>query len=125
MSDQQAEILRLRDRVSELEEEVIQLRGLPAVQAEMLPLEWRLTAQEARLLLAFVDAPQGFLSTEKLLRIIAKGSYRSPQLVSVIVCRCRAKTRQFGIRIETRYGQGFQMPQASREIVKAATKVPA
>lgn len=121
LTKDQNEILDLRDRVHELEEEVRQLRDkLGGGSNIIIPESWGLTAGMERVLIALYEAPGGFLNSGTLAATSAIGSVENPDgLVKTRICQLRGKLGKFGIVIETRWGRGYKMTDASRATIKA------
>lgn len=120
------ELAALRERNEFLEERVAFLeRALVPVIA--LPLEWRLTPTEARL----VSALYGRLecSKDQLLAAMYRNDGRDEpeiKIVDVLVCKSRAKMKRYGARILTRWGHGYALDAAARTAIdKLNGKVPA
>lgn len=122
LTKDQNEILDLRDRVFELEEEVRQLRSmLKPLCDERLPLQWHLTPAEERLLLVLARAPEGYMSLEALRRAITVDPHAGPNGVRVRVSRLRKTLGVHGVKIYTRWGGGYYLPPDSRELVRRST----
>jgi two-component system, cell cycle response regulator CtrA len=108
-----AEIERLRDRIDELEA----LLGMSLLP----PLEWRLTASQARVLGVIHARP--YASKDAIMAALYRDGARDEaeiKIVDVMVCHIRRKLKPFGIEIITRWGEGFEMPAASKALVDAA-----
>lgn len=118
LTAEQNELLDLRDRVYELEEEVRQLRKLLAGEARF-PIEWKLQPGEAKLLSSLAAAPQGYRSREALCRIISKLDDPQLTLVAVRISNLRRKLKPLGISILTRSHDGYELPPASRRALSA------
>lgn len=114
-------IARQRARIEELEEELRQMRAI-AQPVDILPLEWKLQNSQQKPVLALATAPDGYLSHERAFQIVARLSTEcDPRLVvSQQIFRARPKLKPYGIEILTRWGLGYEMPPASRAVVKAA-----
>jgi len=117
---------RLRDRIDELEEEVRQCRDL-LVPAEILPFDWGLEPAQNRLVIALAKAPNGYLTHEQIYRAVSMYSTESTvrAIVGIQIHRARKKLASRQITINTRWGTGYEMPQASRDIIKAAIRFAA
>lgn len=115
-------IENLRDRVAELEEEVRQLRAQTVLtEAYRVPVEWRLTAKEEALALAF--AKRGTLSKDAVMAALWSPKWDldgepSPKLVDVFVHNLRKKLAPHGLKIITQWGRGYVMPDDSRDKMK-------
>lgn len=111
----------LRDRIDELEEEVRQYRDL-LKPVETLPFDWQLEPSQIRLVLALAHAPGGYMSHEQLFRVVSvyAGETNPKSLVGQQVHRARRRLAPFHITINNRRTTGYEMPAASREIIRNA-----
>lgn len=112
------ELAALRDRNAWLEERVAFLERL-LVPVIALPVEWRLTVHEARLVSALYGRTE--CSKDQLMAAIYRDDGRDePQekIVDVFVCKARAKMRPFGANILTRWGFGYSLDAVSRASVE-------
>lgn len=112
-----ADHTQLRDRLEELEFENRELRARLGFSA-CFPAEWKLTRLEARMLGCLAGSAYGFrgLTTLQLL---------SPQELSIQCVRLhmhklRRKLAPYGIEINTRWAEGYELPPRSLKIVRAA-----
>ncbi|BAQ44357.1 helix-turn-helix domain-containing protein [Methylobacterium aquaticum] len=117
-------VARLDDMARRLDriEKVLDEGGL-ALANELLPSEWGLTTQEAAMLKALADQPQGFLHKEGIYIALygeISASTPHPKIIDVVVCKTRKKIAPFGIVIETVWGRGYQIAPAGRDIIRAA-----
>ena len=115
------EIAKLRDRVGYLEEENRQLREAlePAVA---LPVDWKLTKTEARVLLALHRVRQGYMNRERLLvALYGLEVDVEPKIVDVMVCKIRRKLRTAGVTIPIRtfHGDGFGLTREGHTALAA------
>ena len=95
----QATIVRLEDRIQELEE-AMGLCVLP-------PLEWGLTVQQARLFGALLE--REVLTKDAAMAALYRDrgdDEPEMKIVDVFVCHIRRKLKPFGIEIGTRWGVG-------------------
>jgi DNA-binding response OmpR family regulator len=88
----------------------------------ILPNEWQIHGAQRRILLTLLDAPGGAITHQQLLD--ASATRAQPQSQRVIVRRhireMREKLDNLGVVINARWGEGYEMPAASREIVRTA-----
>jgi len=103
----QREVETLRERVRQLEDALTPSAGLP--------LEWGLTATEARLFSAIAGremATKQYLMTA----LYSDRPDEEPEIkiVDVLVCKIRKKLRPFGVEIKTIWGQGYMLPDRER-----------
>lgn len=107
----EADNQRLRDRIDELE----RLLGMDSSSVNRFPVEWRLTPSEARVL--------GFLATREqaskeaiMLALYVERPDDPPEIkiVDVFICKLRKKVKNFGIEIETLWGQGYRLSRVMR-----------
>lgn len=106
----------LRERIAQLEEA---LRG-----KQPPPVELRLTASEAivfGLLLARTMVSKQTIMTE-LYYSVGKDEAEA-KIADVYICKIRAKLKPFNISIVTHWGQGWEMPEASKAIVRGMMPV--
>lgn len=106
----------LRERIAVLE------RAL--VGDDLPPLEFGLTPQEGRLfgLLMHRTTVTKDSAMAVLYRDFAKEE-ADLKIVDVFICRMRKKLAPFGIKIATRWGQGYELPSASKEIARGLLPV--
>lgn len=83
------------------------------------PIEWRLTKRENGVMsvlvargLATKDAIMAGLYSDKI------GEEPEPKIVDIFICKIRKKLEPFGIQIETRWGQGYYLDDATRTLLK-------
>ena len=112
--------IALREKIDLLEEQIRQLRKtlIPRI---LFPLEWQLNRGESGTLASLYTAPDGFRSTETLRAasdLFGHGS--GAQIVGVRIYTLRAKLRPFGIQIETRFAEGYQLSLTNRLLIKDA-----
>lgn len=120
LTAEQNELLDLRDRVFELEDEVRDLRKVLAGECQF-PIEWRLRPASARLLSALLSAPNGYRSYDALSQIVSPTQVAvGSSLVKVQMAHLRSRLQPLGIEIATRWGEGYELPAASRRAISAA-----
>lgn len=109
------------ERIAELEELVAQLEGVPT-QAPT-PLEWGLTAHEARVIGVLLT--RELATKEAIMAALYSGravDAAEPKIVDVFVCKARKKLAPFGIEIETVWGQGYRIRREQRDVLVADLK---
>lgn len=112
-------IKRQRVQIDTLEETIRQLKAELAKPNTCFPLDWGLTPAHCRILSAFGHSP--FLTNARLFQVAALNLAADPDnLVKVHICNLRKKVAPFGVQIVNRFGVGYEMPEESRAIVKAA-----
>lgn len=88
----------------------------------LLPNEWQIHGAQRRILIALLDAPGGAITHAQLLA--AAETQAKPQSLRVIVRRhireMRQKLGPLGVAINARWGEGYEMPAPSRQIISAA-----
>lgn len=121
LTPEQRTIATQRERIEELEEEVRQLRQ-SAQPTAVLPYEWKLEPSQRKLVLALAATPSGFLNYNALFQTINCFSTETEprQLVAQQVHRARRKLGPYGVKLIVRWGEGVEMPAASRAIIKQA-----
>ncbi|MFD1328272.1 helix-turn-helix domain-containing protein [Mycoplana ramosa] len=112
---------RLRDEVDMLRERVRQLEAVLVPDGMQIPIEWKLTASEARV---FSHIASRDMATKDSI-LLAMYSDRNdlppePKIVDVFVCKIRSKLKPFGVVIETVWGQGYRLLDRSRFCERAA-----
>jgi DNA-binding response OmpR family regulator len=118
-TESQREILGLRERIGELEEENRQLKAAlkPSV---CFPASWKLWPREAKLLAALYASP-GFVSYESLrLAMVGTRGDAPENMVQVYMCRMRPKVAPFGIEFRVVRGTGLVLAPHSRAVITAA-----
>lgn len=104
-------------RCDELREQIRRLESVLR-SAARTPARWRLTLIQERLFCALVRA--GTLSKEQCWNAMyfdRRDSDLQPELkiVDVVICKLRQKLTPFGVEIETLWGRGYGLDQATRE----------
>jgi hypothetical protein len=117
-------IRRQAARISELEEALRQardsVRDSPVV---IFPKAWGLARSHQKMLSALYVAPGCFVSTWKLRNIISSSDNDPLDPMAVVRVQLhymRKRLLPFGISIACRWGFGYELPPASRAIIKAA-----
>lgn len=102
----------LRERIAVLEQ------ALYGAGELFFPLEWRLTAHEARLLGVLV---RHRLATKSAIMtaLYSERADDAPaeKIVDVFICKLRAKIEPLGMKISTAWGQGWALDDASRAML--------
>lgn len=100
--DLQRELAILRERVRQLEEALVP-------NSVAVPLEFSLTAQEARV---FAHLASRDLGTKQSIMMALYGDRPDEpeiKIVDVFVCKLRKKLSRFGVTIDTVWGQGYRL----------------
>jgi two-component system cell cycle response regulator CtrA len=111
------ELAALRERNAWLEERVAHLERV-LVPVVALPLEWRLTSSEGRLVSALYARRE--CSKDQLMATMYRNDGRDEpeeKIVDVFICKARAKMKPFGAGIETRWGHGYALDAAARTAI--------
>ena len=110
--------------IQKLSAEVVQLRALIIeMQAvPLIPVQLGLTKQEREVLGALMASP-GVRTKEQILSAAysdrcATGYEPELKIIDVFVCKLRKKLSRFGIKIETKWGDGYLLPHESREALR-------
>lgn len=126
---EQQEILDLRDRVDDLEQENEHLRsllsGAGAGALDRLSIELALTKAEAAVLWSLVSSPSGYRTKEALQYAARRRGGDvdvASNLVSVLICSLRKKIATKGLVIATVWGAGYRIDQQSRSKVQSMIK---
>lgn len=103
---------RLRDRVSELE-------GAMGMRF-LTPVEWRLTGSEGRVFGVLMEREVATKQTimSALYRTDGIRDEAEIKIVDVYICKARKKLLPFGIKIETRWGEGYFLTAATKDHVR-------
>jgi|AP82_1055514.scaffolds.fasta_scaffold41401_3 two-component system cell cycle response regulator CtrA len=113
------QILKLRHRVEELEEEVITLRDELTNKDWVCPIEFDLAPSLRNALAALVKKE---LCTKAHLHVVSAHqgilTETSPKIVDVTICKLRAKLKPFGIKIHTHWGLGYSIGAVDRDRLK-------
>lgn len=114
------EIRILTDEILRLREELRQLRETLVPRSWEPPLEFCLTSKEAILLAALYKSPQS-MTKSSLMTLMYQFSSADEvpdiKIIDVFVCKLRKKLKPFGIIINTVWGQGYQLEDASRTLL--------
>lgn len=126
---EQEEILDLRDRIDELEQENLHLRSLLSGAesggcVDRLSAGLGLTKAEAAVLWSLLSSTNGYRSKEALLHAACRRGDvdASSNLVSVIIYSLRKKIARKGISIGTVWGDGYRIDERSRSKLKSMIK---
>lgn len=88
----------------------------------LFPNEWQVRGAQRKVLAALYQSPGGALSHADLIAMTCPAA--KPESQSVIARRhireLRVKLNSLGVVINPRWGEGYEMPAASREIVRHA-----
>lgn len=102
---------QLRDRLTVLEDSLgVSLRA---------PRVLRLSRMKERIFCALYR--RGFVERDALMAAMygADAYNKDPKILDVCICHMRKKCDPVGVEIKNVYGRGYEMPEASRLIVKA------
>lgn len=118
-------LARSRTRVGTADREDLEAR-LDQIESALrddswVPRGWRLTATETAYLNVLAGRP-GVTSKEAIHTLIygtARDGGPEVKIVDVIICKLRKKVRPWGVAIETRWGQGYELDAAGMRIIKA------
>lgn len=110
---------RLRDRIEQLE-------GAMGMRF-LTPVEWRLTGSETRVF--GVLMAREFATKDAIMAAL----YRSDgardeaeiKIVDVFICKARKKLREFGVKVETRWGEGYYLTPTTKDQVRAMLNLQA
>ena len=108
---------RLRARIDELEHALF--------RDVSLPIEWRLTVQEARVFGVLVT--RSLATRTAILAALYDDLGRDQaeaKIADVFVCKIRKKLKPFGIEIHTRWGEGWYLDEDQRESLRQMLWMP-
>lgn len=100
----------LQGQIDILKERVRQLEEILVPSGLTLPVEWRLTASEARVFAHLTTRDE--CSKDSIMRALYLGRIdEEPEIkiVDVFVCKLRKKLRPFDVEIRTIWGQGYSL----------------
>lgn len=113
-----------REQISELEETIRRLKHTLTSRLSgggiIYPREWLLQRKSADILTALYLSETGICSNVELAASTGITSAEPNDVLKVHICRLRAALRRFDIIIQTRWGQGYELPAKSKAAVAAA-----
>lgn len=114
-----AEVVRLRERCEELEEQVRYFKDLISPPGMIFPQRWRLTGKEAILLRALM-ASASITKDRLLIALYDTEPEVEIKIVDVFVCKLRNKLARDGIKIETMWGSGYRVAPPMKAMILSA-----
>jgi DNA-binding response OmpR family regulator len=126
LTAEQNEILDLRDRVHDLEEENGKLRRMLRGTVPF-PLEWKLSPSHTAVLGCLYRSPAGYASEEMLLSALQQrhGARASVITLKVHMHRLRRLVAPVGITILCRWGEGYELGPGARAVLDEVTQARA
>lgn len=111
IAELQATIERLQEENAALVEQLVELKPPP--------VDYRLTASEARIVACLARRPMASKS-QLMLALYAGRVNDEPdiKIVDVLICKVRKKLEPLGISIKTRWGQGYFFDEETRARVR-------
>jgi len=117
----------LKEHIAVLERENDDLRERVAfLESELgsdieAPLSFGLTPREACLcgVLLKNRLVSNQMAMASLYHLYADGELPDAKIIDVFICKMRKKLKAFDVQIETVWGQGYLMPNPSKEIVRS------
>jgi two-component system cell cycle response regulator CtrA len=109
---------KLREE-NELLKEQIAFLTAALMGTEPLPLEWKLTETEERLMRVLMAREYATKDTILAALYWDKDEPGDEKMIDVLVCRIRKKIKRFGIDIKTHWGRGFYLPTEVRSRYRA------
>jgi DNA-binding response OmpR family regulator len=111
----------LKDRISFLEEQILQLKEMIIPTGWQAPKIFKLTHFEAIVLEALYNSETP-VTRKRMIDVLYyfrnDGDMPSGNTIEVFMSRLRRKTRKFNIEIETLRSRGYELTPESREILK-------
>lgn len=102
----------LRERIAFLEDQML---GAETI----LPVEWRLTASEARVFGALLGRERCSKDFLMSALYVQKQDEAEAKIVDVFICKIRKKLLPFGIKIRTLWGNGYYLdPEVRKQLVE-------
>ena len=88
----------------------------------LFPNEWQVRGAQRKVLAAFYQAPGGAVSYDDIIAMTCPAAKPESQVVISRrhVRELRAKLAHLGVAIHSRWGEGYEMPATSREIIRNA-----
>lgn len=114
-----ARIAALERELDEAHETIRQLQ-FAAAATWSAPVEFALTGREEGVLRALLGA-NGVLTKDRIMHALYANRIDAepqPKIVDVFVCKLRRKIAPFGVTIETVWGRGYSLPEASKAILR-------
>lgn len=111
-----ARTARLQDEIEDLREEVLQLRAMVFGGEWRAPRELRLTTLEERLLAALFREPVLLTRCRAMMAMYGLSHDDPPgdNIVTIYICKLRAKLKPHGLRIGTEWARGWFLPPETR-----------
>jgi two-component system cell cycle response regulator CtrA len=112
-----AELLRLNRQLTEqvelLQEQIAFLQSA-LLGDSPLPLEWRLTETEERVMRVILA--REYASKDAIMAALYwdKDEPSDEKIVDVLVCKIRKKVQRFGIDVKNQWGRGYYLPREIR-----------
>ncbi|MGO8093196.1 helix-turn-helix domain-containing protein [Rhizobium leguminosarum] len=105
-----------RQRIDFLEERIRQLEEALMPSIVIVPVEYQLTALEARVFSHLSSRELG--TKQSIMMALYSDCADEPEIkiVDVFVCKMRRKLSKFGVRIETVWGQGYRLARRPNEV---------
>lgn len=105
-----------RARIAFLEERIRQLEEALMPSTMRAPIEYQLTALEARVFAHLASRELG--TKQSIMMALYSDRAEEPEIkiVDVFVCKMRRKLSKFGVRIETVWGQGYRLARQTAEV---------
>ncbi len=121
-----------RQRIEELQEEILWLRGelgllMTTEQIAEAQRAFRMTIHEARILLHLINSR--LMTKENAMNVLSEAGYdyeAEEKIVDVYVCKVRAKLKRanIGNAIQTVWGNGYFLDPEARGAIAAALSQP-
>jgi DNA-binding response OmpR family regulator len=121
MDSEMSELIELRREVEALRDALEAMRGALASDAGLKIIEiGKLTLSE-RLLLGLLMRRHRATKDQMMTMLYADRPDDEPtsKILDTMICKMRKKLKPHGVEIRTIHGAGYELPPASREIIKA------
>jgi two-component system, cell cycle response regulator CtrA len=110
---------QLLARIDELVETIRQLRK-PVPPTHLLPHSWGLTPRERDLLAVLFMSRLTYTHRDVLMEAMYadRDHEANEKIVDVWICKMRKKLKPLGMKIESRRGLGYRIPEETKQIIR-------
>lgn len=123
--DELARVEALEAENERLTQRVDQLEAVIGISGVVLPMEWRLTASEARVMGVLLK--RELATKDAIMAALYRADARDEaeiKIVDVFICKIRKKLKPFGVQIVTLWGQGYSVSNRQDFLPSVTFEVP-